>query len=161
MRADGVAVPMRHRLKKGERITLHLPSGMESSVVPEPVPLAICYEDAHLLIVDKPADRLVHPAGREQLGTLANGVAYHLLSRGEPNAAGPVTRLDRDTSGLVLFAKHPHAHHRLSQAIIKGKVDRRYLAIVEGQPEQREGTIDAPILRVSESSSQRRVAARR
>lgn len=158
VRADGVPVPMRHMLRKGERITLHLPPGLETNVAPEPLPLIIRYEDPHLLVVEKPAGQLVHPARGEKRGTLANAVAHHLLSRGEPNTAGPVTRLDRNTSGLVLFAKHPHAHHRFNQAIAQGQVDRRYLGVVEGQPEQDEGIIDAPIVKASETSSERRVA---
>ena len=82
---------MRHRLRDGEHVTLHLPPTLESNVEPEDVPLYIRYEDAYLLIVEKPAGMLVHPAGFEQLGTLANGVVFHLLSKGEPPVAGPVT----------------------------------------------------------------------
>src|SRR5690606_14071777 len=74
------------------------------------------------------------------------------------STAGPVTRLDRNTSGLVLFAKHPHAHHRLHQAIAKGGLDRHYLGIVEGHPEPDEGTIDAPLVKADETSSDRRAA---
>lgn len=158
VKADGIPVPLRHRLRRGERITLHVPSGLMSNVEPEPLPLVIYYEDPHLLVVEKPAGQLVHPAHSEFRGTLANGVAYHLLAQGEPSTAGPVTRLDRNTSGLVLFAKHPHAHHRLNQAIARGGLDRHYLGIVEGHPEPDEGTIDAPIVKAGETSSERRVA---
>lgn len=156
---DGVVVPMRHRLRAGDRVTLYLPPSLESNVEPHPLPLEIRYEDAHLIIVDKPAGILVHPAGYEQWGTLANGVVFHLLSRGEPPVAGPVTRLDRGTSGLVLFAKHPHVHHRLTQALKDGSVEREYVALVHGRVADDEGTIDAPIRRIGPTTSQREVAA--
>jgi len=156
--ADGVAVPMRHRLRTGERIVVRVPSGLESSVVPEPVPLRVLFEDRDILVLDKPAGVLVHPARSEQSGTLANGVAYHLVTRGEPNAAGPVTRLDRDTSGLVLFAKHPHAHHCLSRGLAAGTLGRRYIAVVHGHLAHDSGAIDLPIARLNERSSVRVVA---
>lgn len=153
--ADGFPVPMRHRVRTGERITVRLPQNLESNVVPEPVPLAIVYEDPHLLVLDKPPGMLVHPARHEQSGTLANGVAHHLLAQGLPSAAGPVTRLDRDTSGLVLFAKHPHAHHRLSRDLETRTVARRYIAVVHGRLAPDDGTVDAPILKAGATSSLR------
>ena len=153
-KVDGVVVPMRHRLRDGERVTLHLPPTLESNVEPEDVPLDIRYEDAHPLIVEKPAGMLVHPAGFEQLGTLANGVVFHLLSKGEPPVAGPVTRLDRGTSGLVLFAKHPHVHHRLTQDLRRDLVEREYIAIVHGKLADDRGTIDAPIRRIGPATSE-------
>lgn len=149
---------IRRRAAAGDRIELRLPAGVESAVIPEPLPLAIAYEDRDILVVDKPAGILVHPAGPVLGGTLANGVAHHLRSRGEPSAAGPVTRLDRETSGLVLFAKHPYAHDRLSEALERGELDRRYLALLEGHLDVDEGRIDEPIERVSGRLTERRVS---
>ncbi len=155
--AGGKPVPVRHRLQPGEIVELFLPEGAQTIVDPEPVPLSVVYEDAHLLVLDKPAGVLVHPAGAELSGTLANGVAHYLLSRDEPNAAGPVTRLDRGTSGLVLFAKHPHAHHRLEEALRKGEVERAYAGLVQAPMPREEGVIDAPIRRAEGSLLRREV----
>lgn len=154
---DGEPALMRRRLRAGERVTLYLPP-VEESVQPEPLPLDIRYEDAHLLVVDKPAGMLVHPAHHEQSGTLANGVAFHLQAKGEPPGAGPVTRLDRGTSGLVLFAKHAHAHHLLTRALKKGEVKREYVALVHGRVADDEGVVDAPIRRLNPTTSKRIVA---
>lgn len=140
---------MRHQVNAGQRIDLILPDEARSIVIPETIPLEVIYEDRDILVVDKPAGILVHPSGKEITGTLANGVAGHLLAHGEPSRAGVVTRLDRQTSGLVLFAKHPHAHHILSRAIAAGELQRSYLGVVVGLVEADEGTIDAPIRRVS------------
>lgn len=157
--ADGKPVPVRHRLRGGETIELYLPKSAGTAVAPEPMDLAVVYEDDHLLVVEKPSGVLVHPAGGVLAGTLANGVAHHQLSRGEANAAGPVTRLDRDTSGLVLFAKHPHAHHRLEEALRRGEIGRRYVGLVEAPMPREAGVIDAPIRRAPGSLIRREVGA--
>lgn len=142
----------------GQRIELLLP--LESGhVTPEPIPLSIVYEDAHLLVVDKPADILVHPTGMESTGSLAAGVAHYLESTGHPAFIGPVTRLDRNTTGLVLFAKHPHAHYKLARAFDANEGDRVYQAIVHGWMESEVGVIDAPIQRVEGSLSRRQVGS--
>src|SRR5690606_38003041 len=106
---DGRDITLQAIVHSGERIELHLPLKRASSLTPERIPLVVLAEDDHWLVIDKPAGLLVHPSGPIQAGTLANGVAYHLLRQGEPYWGAPVTRLDRLTSGLVLFAKHPHA----------------------------------------------------
>lgn len=155
--ADGEEIPMTGRVRAGQVIALYLPAEAQSRVRPEPQPLAIVYEDRDLLVVEKPAGVLVHPSGVDRGGTLVNGVAHYLISRGEPSAAGPVTRLDRDTSGLVLFAKHPHAHHRLCVALAAGKVQRRYLALAEGDVQPDEGAIEAPIRRAPGALTRRAV----
>lgn len=155
--ADGEEIPMTGRVRAGQVISLYLPAEAQSRVRPEPQPLAIVYEDRDLLVVEKPAGVLVHPSGVDRGGTLVNGVAHYLISRGEPSAAGPVTRLDRDTSGLVLFAKHPHAHHRLCVALAAGKVQRRYLALAEGDVQPDEGVIEAPIRRAPGALTRRAV----
>lgn len=156
--ADGREIPMMGRVRAGQLIALSLPAEAESRVRPEPQPLAVVFEDRDLLAVEKPAGVLVHPSGIDRGGTLVNGVAHYLLSRGEPSAAGPIIRLDRDTSGLVLFAKHPHAHHRLSLALTAGEVERRYLALAEGDVQPDAGTVDAPIRRAPGELTRRVVA---
>lgn len=157
--ADGEAVPVRYRLRGGETIALYLPKRSTTAVAPEAIALTVVHEDEHLLVLEKPAGMLVHPAGGVLEGTLANGVAHHQLRRGEANAAGPVTRLDRDTSGLVLFAKHPHAHHRLEEALRQGEIERCYIGFAEAPMPREAGVIDAPIRRVQGSFVKREVGA--
>ncbi|HEY8496877.1 MAG TPA: RluA family pseudouridine synthase [Limnochordales bacterium] len=155
---NGRPVALRETVTAGDRVELCVPSHLASNVLPEPVPLAVVFEDEHVLVLDKPAGVLVHPAHGEQSGTLANGVAYRLAARGQTPVAGPVTRLDRNTSGLVVFAKHPFAHHALAQAHARGELRRSYVAIAEGIVMENEGVIDAPIRRVRGELTRREVA---
>lgn len=104
----------------------------------------VAYEDAHLLVVDKPAGLVVHPARGHREGTLSQLLAG-VAAGGEPERAGIVHRLDRDTSGLMLVARDEHAHRRLQEALAKREIRREYLALVEGRPPSRTGTVEAPI----------------
>lgn len=155
---NGRAIPLDHPLPAGGEVELLLPEGAEGGVTPEPIPLRILFEDEHLLVLDKPAGLLVHPSGPVRHGTLINGVAYYLQAKGEWHRAGPVTRLDRLTSGLVLFAKHPHAHHRCARALAQGTLRRDYLAVVVGWPVDDAGRIDAPIARAPGELTRRVIA---
>ncbi len=109
---------------------------------PEQGDLTILYEDAHLLAVDKPVGMLIHPSHSRNTGTLANLVAGYYEKTGQSCAFHPMTRLDRDTFGIVLLAKNSHVHRLLQQA----QVQKTYRALVFGQPED-SGFIDAPIAR--------------
>jgi 23S rRNA pseudouridine1911/1915/1917 synthase len=133
-------------LQGGEVIELQMEQ--EGRVAPEPMDLAIVYEDAHLLVVDKPPGMVVHPVKDYVHGTLAGGVTHHLLQRGEPAVARPVQRIDRDTSGLVLFAKNPAVAGRLAAELERHKLERRYVAYVHGAVAPDTGTVDVPIRRV-------------
>lgn len=106
--------------------------------------LAIVFEDEHLLVVDKPAGMVVHPARGHSEGTLAQLLAG-VGAGGEAQRAGIVHRLDRDTSGLLIVAKSEQAHARLQAALAAREIKREYLALVEGRPPSRTGTIEAPI----------------
>ena len=106
-------------------------------------PLTILYEDDHLLAVDKPAGMLIHPSRSRLTGTLANYVLGYYRCTGQNCAFHPLTRLDRDTYGIVLLAKNSHIHSLLQQA----PVQKTYHALVYGGPERNCGTIDAPIAR--------------
>lgn len=114
------------------------------SYPPEDGPLTIIYEDEHILAVDKPAGMLIHPSRATMTGTLANRVLAHYQKTGQSCAFHPLTRLDRDTFGIVLIAKNSHIHMLLSE---KQKVEKTYEARVFGVPEASEGEIDAPIAR--------------
>ena len=107
-------------------------------------PFAIAYEDEHLLVVDKAAGLVVHPASGHRQGTLAQLLAGSAAG-GEPERAGIVHRLDRDTSGLLVVARSEDVHCRLQQALRRRLIQREYLALVQGAPPARSGTIDAPI----------------
>ncbi len=126
----------------GDHLTIDWPG--ETAIVPLPLPLAIRYEDDHLLVADKPAGLLVHPASGPPEPTLANAVVHHLRAGGQSGAFHPVHRLDRNTSGLILIAKNPYIQHLLFKGGGKA-VDRTYLALVTGHPQPPAGLIDAPI----------------
>lgn len=104
----------------------------------------ILYEDEHMLVVEKPAGMVVHPARGHSEGTLAQLLAG-VAAGGEAVRAGIVHRLDRDTSGLLIVAKSEQAHARLQAALAAREIRREYLALVEGRPPSRTGTIEAPV----------------
>jgi 23S rRNA pseudouridine1911/1915/1917 synthase len=107
-------------------------------------PFTIAYQDDHLLIVDKAAGLVVHPARGHREGTLAQMLAP-LLAGGELDRAGIVHRLDRDTSGLLVVSRSEEAHRLLQAALAERRIEREYLALVQGRPPARSGTIEAPI----------------
>jgi 23S rRNA pseudouridine1911/1915/1917 synthase len=108
---------------------------------------SILYEDEHLLVIDKAAGLVVHPARGHYEGTLSQllGEAGFALAGGEAERAGIVHRLDRDTSGLLVVARSEQAHRDLQRALAERRIEREYLALVEGRPPARTGTIEAPI----------------
>jgi 23S rRNA pseudouridine1911/1915/1917 synthase len=141
---DGQVVAKRHRVAPGELVEVDEP---EEPPAPEKVdvPFAVAYEDEHLLVVDKPAGVVVHPARGHRSGTLAQALEGRAAGGEDAWRAGLVHRLDRDTSGLMVVAKSEEAHRRLKAMIQRREVTREYLALVLGRPPSRSGTIDAPI----------------
>ena len=141
---DDVPKPKRHRLRGGERITVE-----EAEPPPQDdrsdAPYEVRYEDGDLLVVEKPAGVVVHPARGHRTGTLAQALAGRATGGPEPWRAGIVHRLDRDTSGLLVVAKTEEAHRRLRALMKARRIEREYLALVEGRPPARTGTIDAPL----------------
>ena len=107
----------------------------------------ILYEDDHILVVDKPAGMLIHPSRSRLTGTLANRVLGYYNRTGQKCAFHPITRLDRDTFGIVLLAKNAHIHGILTGFQTEGKIQKTYHALVFGGPEEARGIIDAPIAR--------------
>jgi 23S rRNA pseudouridine1911/1915/1917 synthase len=139
-----------------------VPGGAYHLVVPEPIPahneaqdiaLEIVFEDEHLLIVDKPAGMVVHPAAGNFDGTLVNALLHHCAGRlsgiGGVARPGIVHRIDKDTSGLLVVAKTDVAHEGLAAQFARHDIDRRYLAVTAGRPNPLEGKIDAPLARSS------------
>jgi 23S rRNA pseudouridine1911/1915/1917 synthase len=146
VRVDGAALTKSHRLDGGEEVELEPPEPQRAGVEPEEMDLRIPYEDEHLLVVDKPAGLVVHPAPGHATGTLVHGLVAHDAAGGEePERPGIVHRLDRDTSGLLVVARSAEAHRRLQNLVRRRAVEREYLALVVGRPRSRSGTIEAPI----------------
>jgi 23S rRNA pseudouridine1911/1915/1917 synthase len=144
VRVDGAVVPKRHRIAGGETVDVDVPAEAPAAPATPPAGIVVRYEDDDLLVVDKPAGVVVHPARGHQSGTLAQALA-EVAAGGEPGRAGIVHRLDRDTSGLLVVARSPEAHRRLKAALQRRAITREYLALVEGRPPARTGTVDAPI----------------
>lgn len=146
VRVDGRPRPKRHVLATGERISFD-PAPEQDDAAPSAadVPFSVAYEDDHLLVVDKPAGVVVHPARGHRSGTLAQALAGRAAGGEDPWRAGIVHRLDRGTSGLLVVAKSDAAHRALKELLATRELRREYLALVEGLPEARAGTVDAPI----------------
>jgi 23S rRNA pseudouridine1911/1915/1917 synthase len=145
VRVDGHVRPKRHLVRAGERVEVEHEAQREVAVSAY-IPFGIAYEDEHLLIVDKPAGVVVHPARGHWTGTLAQAlVGRGAGGGGEAWRAGIVHRLDRDTSGLLVVAKNDAIHRALKALIASRRLRREYLALVDGHPSARSGTIDAPI----------------
>lgn len=136
-----------YRLKFGEIVRIDFPPPRESAALPEDIPLRIIYEDADLLVVDKPAGMVVHPAAGHSSGTLVNAVLGHSpdLVIGNVERPGIVHRLDRNTSGLILIAKNDAALRNLQLQFASRTVNKVYLALVDGRLETPQGKIDAPL----------------
>lgn len=145
---DGRAVKASTRLKAGQRVVVTIPPLPPETLTAEPIPLRVIYEDADVLVVDKPARLVVHPGAGQRTGTLAHALLAHAPSTagvGGPRRPGIVHRLDKGTSGLLAVAKSPGAYAGLTEQLAARQVTRRYLALVHGEVMQAEGTIDAPI----------------
>jgi 23S rRNA pseudouridine1911/1915/1917 synthase len=145
VRVDGRTRPKRHTLSPGEVIVV-APGDPLAAVAAEPaVPFTVAYEDDHLLVVDKPAGLVVHPARGHHRGTLAQALAGRAAGGEDPFRAGIVHRLDRATSGLLVVAKSDEVHRALKALLASRELHREYLTLVQGRPPARTGTIDAPI----------------
>ncbi len=130
---------------------LRVPAPAPAHNVAQDIPLVVAYEDEHLLVVDKPAGLVVHPAAGNLDGTLVNALLHHcggsLSGIGGVARPGIVHRIDKDTSGLLVVAKTDRAHEGLAAQFARHSIDRRYHALVAGTPRPSEGTVDAPLAR--------------
>ncbi len=141
------------KVRGDEAYTLAVPPPQEAHNEPQDIPLTIVFEDEHLLVVDKPAGLVVHPAHGNRDGTLVNALLHHCKGRlsGINGVARPgiVHRIDKDTSGLLVVAKTNPAHEGLAKQFADHSIERRYLAIVHGVPTRVSGKVDAPLARSS------------
>ena len=138
------------RVKAGDRVVLTIPPTREYDVSPQSIPVDLVYQDAEIVVVDKPAGLSVHPGPGHPDGTLVNALLARcpdIQGIGGVHRPGIVHRLDKDTSGLMVVAKTERSHHSLSAQIKERKVRKGYLALTVGVPPQDEGTVDVPIAR--------------
>ena len=145
-------------LKAGDRIRVRLLEKAEGSeaIMPAPLPFEIVYEDEDLLVINKPADMPIHPSFQNHGNTLADALTWHYQQQGKEFVYRCINRLDRDTTGLLIVAKHQLSASILSDMVRKREIHREYLAIVEGIPPEK-GTISAPIGRKEGSAILREV----
>ena len=147
---NGAASKASHKLRANDQVEVELTPAPTTAFVPEDLPLEIVFEDDDLIVVNKPAGMVVHPAAGISSGTLANALAFHfqqLATRGGEARPGIVHRLDKGTSGLLVVAKTEAAHEHLSDQFRAREVFKSYVALVHGQLEKRNGQVDQPIAR--------------
>lgn len=152
VQVNGFAVKPGHRLKNGDMILVHKKEPEECDLAPEEIPLDIIYEDAHILVVNKPHGMVVHPAAGNRSGTLVNALLFHcgdLSGIGGVKRPGIVHRLDKNTSGLMVVAKSDEAHIGLAKQFKEHLVKKTYRVLVHGDMKEEGGTIDLPIGRHS------------
>jgi 23S rRNA pseudouridine1911/1915/1917 synthase len=152
---NGVRVHTNALLKAGDRVEFELKDDSSENILPEYMELDIVYEDEYFIVINKQAGIPTHPSRNHYMGTLANGLMYHLMEEGRDVTIRPVNRLDKNTSGLVLFAKSSHIQHLMSLESYKQDITKEYLAIVQGSMEAESGTVNAPIAREKAQSIKR------
>jgi 23S rRNA pseudouridine1911/1915/1917 synthase len=149
VRIDGVAATKTsRRVETGQQVTVEIPAAAPSSMPSQDLPLTILHEDEDVVVIDKPPGLVVHPAAGHPDQTLVNALLHHvrdLSGIGGELRPGIVHRLDKDTSGVMLIAKHDDAHRKLTAAWNTDAVRKEYLALVYGTPHEDRGTVDAPI----------------
>ncbi len=144
---DGEVAKPSHKVRQGEEIVLLLPAEESAELLPEAIPLDIVYEDQALLVVNKPAGMVVHPAPGHPGGTLVNAVLAHCpeLAASDDDRPGIVHRLDRDTSGLILVAKSERSRRALQRQFKERQVHKAYLALLDGHLQPAWGRVEAPV----------------
>lgn len=155
------AVKMNYIVKDKDNILINLMKDETQNIDPENIPIDIVYEDEDIIVVNKGPNMVVHPTKRHQSGTLANALMYYFKESNQKCIVRLVSRLDMDTSGLIIIAKNQYAHMELSKEMTLNNVEKRYLAVVHGHMENMEGTIDLPIYRPEEEGTIRRVVDER
>ena len=149
---EGQSVKPSHKIKPGDRILLVVPRPKPLEIEPEAIPIDVLYEDNSVLVVNKPAGLVVHPAPGHWHGTLVNALLYYMQNSktglstiGGRERPGLVHRLDKETTGVLVVAKDDHAHRSLSSQFKKHSITRRYEAVVWGRPKTKEGRIELAI----------------
>jgi 23S rRNA pseudouridine1911/1915/1917 synthase len=154
------SVKLNHVLKGGDKITIIISKEESQDIVPESMELDIVYEDTDILVVNKPPFIVVHPTRSHPIGTLANGILHYFVEKDENCIVRLVSRLDMNTSGLIIIAKNQFSHMSLAKEMSKDEFEKGYLAIIHGNMDEKEGTIDLPIYRPTEDVIKRVVDSR-
>ncbi|UWG98104.1 RluA family pseudouridine synthase [Dehalobacter sp. DCM] len=136
---------LQRRLQQGDVLAVRIPDDRSYGVLPEKGPVDILYEDQGVIVLNKPPHLLVHPAGHTSTGTLANFLAGYFQQKGDVITIRPLHRLDRDTSGCIVFAKDSRTQTFLEKGLSDGRFKRTYWSVVEGKIEPASGIIDMPI----------------
>lgn len=147
---DGRPARASHRVAKGQNASIDIPPPAVATAASQEIPLTILFEDSDLVVIDKPAGLVVHPAAGHADQTLVNALLFHvhdLSGIGGQLRPGIVHRLDKDTSGVMVIAKNDETHRKLSAAWATPAVRKEYVAVVYGTPQKSRGTIDAPLAR--------------
>ncbi|MDF2505623.1 RluA family pseudouridine synthase [Clostridium sp.] len=147
---NGCAVKMNYVLRLGNKVEIDTFRDENQNIIPEKMDISVVYEDQDLIVVNKPAGIVVHPTKSYTGGTLANGLLYYFKEKGEKCIVRLVSRLDMDTSGLILVAKNQFAHMSLARDMKLDSFKKGYMALVKGNLKEKVGTIDKPIYRTEE-----------
>jgi 23S rRNA pseudouridine1911/1915/1917 synthase len=160
IRVNGKVIRLNYVLKSGDLITIELDKNEQQDIIPEAIDIDIVYEDEDILVLNKPPFIVVHPTRSHPTGTLANGVLYYFREKGESCIVRLVSRLDMNTSGLIIIAKNQFSHMFLAKNMTKEDFQKSYLAIVHGNMQEESGTIDLPIYKEFEDTIKRTVDER-
>lgn len=157
VRVNGSIARMNYVVKSGDIITFEVSKEESQNVEPEKMDLDILYEDEDVIVVNKPAGMVVHPTKSYYMGTLANGLLYHFRENGESCIVRLVSRLDMDTSGIILVAKNQYAHMALARDMVEkqDEFEKSYIAVIHGHLKDEKGTIDLPIYKSPEEPIKR------
>src|SRR5205809_4576360 len=151
IRVEGNPVKATHHPRAGEKIEIHWPAARPATAQPQELPLDILFEDDDLLVLNKPPGMVVHPSAGHEARTLVNALLHHCAGQlsgiGGVARPGIVHRIDKDTSGVLVVAKSDVAHEGLARQFADHSIERAYLAVVNGHPIPREGTIRTKIRR--------------
>ena len=156
---NGVRVTVRYVLKAGDVLTLATEDRESAPISPEDLPIEILYEDEDIVIPAKPANMPTHPSHDHHHDTVANALAYRYQCERVPFVFRPINRLDRNTSGLLLIARHRHAAGIMSAAMRDGRIRKSYIAVLDGEMTEREGVIDTCLHRTKQSIILREVCS--
>lgn len=159
MTVNGEHVTVRCVLREGDLLCLATEDTETAAIAPVDLPIEILYEDSDIVVPAKPADMPTHPSHDHYDDTVANALAYRYAKSGKPFVFRPVNRLDRNTSGLLLIARNRTAAGRLSEAMKGGRIEKTYLAVLDGELPLGDGAIDACLHRTEESIILREVCA--
>lgn len=158
---DGVQRKSKFRVTPGQVVSVDIPPVEEDEIQPDAIPLEVVYEDVDVIVINKPAGMVVHPAPGHPRGTLANALVAHVpeIAVGGSHRPGIVHRLDKDTSGLIVAAKTDRGKLTLVDQWADRSVEKTYITLVSGSPDEDEATIDAPIMR--DTQNRQRMAVHR